>query len=164
MNGRDSAFAYHQTTAVGATAVGQVVALYDTILRDLRQALSAVEAGQIERRVNACNHALVVMGELQGVLDFERGGEAARNLNNFYNVTRAMTTHASMTSSREEFQEVIGMFARLRAAWSQVERSVAPSEPKNRQRISSKAQTAIAQSAAVPAQGSEGSGNGGWKA
>jgi flagellin-specific chaperone FliS len=48
--------------------VGQVVALYDIIVRDLRRAVEAIDAKQIEARVNASNHALMVIGELQGVL------------------------------------------------------------------------------------------------
>src|SRR5208282_1182279 len=75
MNSHESASAYHQSAAFGATAVGQIIALYDRILRDLRQALAAVESARIEERVNSTNHALVVIGELQGVLDLERGGE-----------------------------------------------------------------------------------------
>src|SRR5208283_4689994 len=119
------------------------VALYDTILRDLHRGIAAIEAGQIEKRVNATNHALTVIGELQGVLDFERGGEAARNLSNFYSVTRSMILEASMTSSREKFKELTAMFTRLRAAWSQVERTLAPSSESTQEyRISSKAPAA----------------------
>ena len=69
MSPNDSAFAYHQSTAFGAAALGQVIALYDTILRDFHRAMAAIGAGQIEKRVNALNHALIVVGELQGVLD-----------------------------------------------------------------------------------------------
>src|SRR5271157_5817452 len=101
MTAHDSAFAYHQSSAFGASPVGQVVALYDTILRDLHRATAAIDTGEIEKRCNSINHALTVIGELQGVLDFERGGEPAQNLNNFYNVTRVMITQAGVTSSRE---------------------------------------------------------------
>src|SRR5882672_157839 len=79
MNILDTAIAYQQSTASAASSVGQVVALYDRILRDIRGAISAIGAGQIENRVNSLNHALTIIGELQGVLDHERGGEAARN-------------------------------------------------------------------------------------
>jgi flagellin-specific chaperone FliS len=40
--------------------------------------------------VNALNHALIVLGELQGVLDYERGGQVARNLSDFYTVGRVL--------------------------------------------------------------------------
>ena len=39
MNILDTAFAYQQSTASAASSVGQVVALYDRILRDLRGAI-----------------------------------------------------------------------------------------------------------------------------
>jgi flagellar secretion chaperone FliS len=171
MSSRDSAFTYQHATAVSATPVGQVVALYDVILRDLRQAMAAVEAGQIERRVNLTNHALLIVGELQGVLDFDRGGEAARNLNNFYTVMRPLITEASMTSSCEKFQDLIEKFARLRAAWSKVERTVAPSVPENRPRVYSSALPVFSQSAPhssqsvpLPSEASEDSGKGRWSA
>jgi len=164
MNAHDSAFAYHQTRAFGASPVGQVVALYDTIVRDLHGAIAAIEAGHIEKRVNAVNHALMVIGELQGVLDFERGGEAARRLNSFYNVTRAMVTEAGVMSSSEKLEELIAMFARLRAAWAQVERTLTPSEPTQEFRISSKPQAAIPQNVQVSAENSAGSVSKGWRA
>ena len=150
MSTHDSAFAYHQSSAVGASPVGQVVALYDTILRDFHRAIAAIEAGQIEKRVNAANHALMVIGELQGVLDFERGEEVARRLNSFYDVTRPMITAACNNNSREKFQELIGMYTRIRAAWSQVERSVPASEPAQRLRVSSVPQGAFSQSTPAP--------------
>jgi hypothetical protein len=74
-----------------------------------------------------------------------------------------MVTEASIHSSREKFQELIAMFARLRSAWSQVERTVAPSEPTERLRISS-TQPAFSQNAATPPENSDGSRNGGWTA
>jgi flagellar biosynthetic protein FliS len=159
----DSASAYRQFAAFGASAVGQVIALYDAILRDFHRAVAAIEAGQIEQRVNAANHALIVIGELQGVLDFARGGQAARRLNSFYNVTRAMTTEAAVMNSRKKFQELISMFARLRAAWSQVERTVYPSQPTERLRICSSPQATFPQKDPPP-ENSGSSGGGGWSA
>jgi len=163
MSTLDSAFAYQQSSAVGASAVGQVIALYDRVLRDLRQAIQAVEDRQIENRVNALNHALTIVGELQGVLDFERGGEAAVNLNNYYNVARAMMLKASMTSSAEALKELVAMFTRLRSAWAQVERSVTHAEPTQRLRISSRPQADFSQG--LPASSERLGGNsGGWSA
>lgn len=164
MSTQDSATAYHQTTALGASPVGQIIALYATILRDLHSAIQAFDAGDIEKRVNATNHALIVIGELQGVLDFQRGGDAARNLSDFYTVSRAMMTEASVMSSREKLMELITMFTRLRSAWSQVERTVVPSRPAQEFRISSKPQGVFSQGAPVAPEPDKSSGNGGWSA
>jgi len=159
----DSAFAYQQASASSASAVGQVVALYDRILRDLRQGIQAIEAGQVEKRVSSLNHALTVIGELQGVLDFERGGTPARNLNSFYNVTRAMLTHAGVCSSVETLQELISMFTRMRTAWTKIESTIAPAEPTKRFRISSQPQAALSQDYSVAPESAPGA-VGGWRA
>ncbi|MGA2420788.1 MAG: flagellar protein FliS [Candidatus Acidiferrum sp.] len=164
MSSRDAAFSYHHSAAVGASAVGQVVALYDAILRDLRLAMAAVEAGNIENRVNASNHALLVLGELQGVLDFARGGEPAQNLSAFYTAMRDLIVQASISSSQEKFLDLIAKFARLRAAWSHVERSVAPTVPTDRLRISTHEQRTFSPSAAPAPESAEESGSSKWHA
>jgi flagellar protein FliS len=164
MNTRDTAFAYQQSTAVAASSVGQVVALYDRILRDFRGAIAAIGAGQIENRVNSLNHALTIIGELQGVLDFQQGGEAARNLDNFYTVTRAMVTEAGVTCSVQRLQELVSMFARLRAAWAHVESTVAPLEPTQRLRVSSQPQAQHSQNVPTSPEHSSGAETGGWRA
>lgn len=164
MSSNDSAFAYHQSTAFGASALGQVIALYDTILRDFHRALAAIDAGQIEKRVNAFNHTLMVVSELQGVLDYERGGQAARNLSDFYTVARALKVQASMAGSREKLQELIAMFTTIRAAWAKAEQTIGASEPTQRLRISSDAPSALAQNAPTAAGNSDGSNSGRWSA
>lgn len=142
-----SAKAYGEMVAVSASAVGQVVALYDRILRDLHDGLAAIETGSVERRVQPLNHALTIIGELQGVLDFEQGGQPAKHLNSFYNVTRGMILEAGVNSSQEKLRELVGMFARLRAAWAQVERLAPRIEVSERVRITGAAVETVEQGA-----------------
>lgn len=162
MNTRDTVFAYQQCSGSSASAVGQVVALYDRILRDVHQGILAIAAGQVEKRVNSVNHALTIIGELQGVLDFERGGTPAQNLNNFYNVARAMLTQAGVSCSVEALQEVISMFTRMRAAWAKIEPSVA-AEPSQRLRISSQRQGGAPQDYPAASENAGSTGEG-WRA
>lgn len=164
MNTRDTAVAYQQSTAFAASSVGQVVALYDRILRDFRNAIAAIGSGEIEHRVNSLNHALTIIGELQGVLDYERGGEAARRLNSFYTVTRGMVLEAGVKCSVDMLQELVAMFARLRAAWAHVEQTVVPSEPTQRLRVSSQTQPQHAQNISPSPEHSTGTETGGWRA
>jgi flagellar secretion chaperone FliS len=133
---KDTALAYRQFAALGASPVEQVVALYDGIIRDFHTCIAGISAGQIEKRVKSSNHALTIIGELQGVLDFAQGGDVARNLNHFYNVTRPMVVQASMANSSEKFQELIGMYSRIRAAWAHVASTLpaSASEPGDRPR------------------------------
>ncbi len=112
---------YQQLAARGASPVGLVVSLYDTILRDFRRAQAALLAGNVERRVFELNHALTVIAHLQSVLNHERGGEAAKNFDHFYQVTRAMILDANVCCTPESLQKLIDMYISLRQAWQQIE-------------------------------------------
>jgi flagellar protein FliS len=125
MNDNGAAFAYRETTAQSASAVGRVVALFDTILRDFQRALVAIDEGKIEARVFELNHALTVIGELQGVLDYQRGGEAARRFERFYNVARALIMNANAQVSHGSVLELIELFKPIRQAWQEVDQKLA---------------------------------------
>jgi flagellar secretion chaperone FliS len=125
MNETNAAFAYQQSSARSATPVGQVVALYDTILRDFRRANEAQAAGNVENRVLELNHTLAVIGHLRGVLDHERGGEAAKRLERFYEVTHAMILQASVSGERETVNKLIELYSSLRQAWQLCEKQIA---------------------------------------
>jgi len=115
---------YNQGSAHGASPLGLVVALYDTILRDLSRASEAVAQGNIEKRTFELNHALRVIAELENVLDFEQGGDAAKRLKNFYVVTRGMILDASVKNSREALSQLWDIFATMRKAWNEAEQKM----------------------------------------
>lgn len=113
--------AYQQASAHGASPVGLVLSLYDTILRDFRRADAAMAQGNVETRVFELNHALTVIAHLQSVLDFERGGDAAKRFSNFYEVTRGMILSVNVDAKRETLQKLIEMYSSMRQAWQQAE-------------------------------------------
>jgi flagellar secretion chaperone FliS len=120
----DIAGLYSQNNVQGASPLGLVVALYDTILRDLRRASDAIARGDIEKRTFELNHALRVIAELENVLDFERGGDPAKRLKSFYVTTRGMILNASVKNSREDLSQLWEIFATVRKAWSQAEQKM----------------------------------------
>lgn len=116
--------AYREGAARGATAVGQVVLLYEQMLKDLRLAVLAIEANQIEERTKAINHALLVVSHLQGSLNFELGGAVAPNLERYYNMVRRRLMEAQLQASKEILNEQIVLLLDLRDAWIAVDRSI----------------------------------------
>ncbi|MBZ5642912.1 MAG: flagellar export chaperone FliS [Acidobacteriia bacterium] len=113
----DPTLTYRQVSASGATPIGQVLSLYDTILRDFLRAISAIQAGDVETRVFELNHALLVIAHLQNVLDFERGGEAAKHFELFYTVARGMIVQANIAATPKAIEELIDLFGGIRQAW-----------------------------------------------
>jgi flagellar secretion chaperone FliS len=112
---------YLQAAARGATPIGQVIALYDTILGDFVRALAALQAGDVETCVFELNHALLVIAHLQSVLNHERSGEAAKHFDRFYSVTRGMIVEANIRATPEAPEELINLYGGLRGAWYQAE-------------------------------------------
>jgi flagellar protein FliS len=117
----DPTLSYQFASACGASPIGHIIALYDTILRDFRRALAALQAKDIEARVFELNHAIVVIGHLQYVLDYERGGEPAKHFADFYTVTRGMILQANIKATPEPIEELIELYSGVRQAWHQAE-------------------------------------------
>jgi flagellar protein FliS len=115
----DPTLSYQQASARGASPIGQVVSLYDTILRDFIRALAAAQAGDVETRVFELNHALLVIAHLQSVLDHERGEEAAKHFERFYSVTRWKIVEANIQATPAALEELINLYGGVRQAWYQ---------------------------------------------
>lgn len=116
--------AYTETAVRGATPIGLIVMLHDAALKSLRDGHQAVRQGQIEQRTRALNHVLAIVAELQGSLDFEKGGDVAARLQRFYEVARAKVLEASIKASGEILERLANQFAQQRDAWRQVEATV----------------------------------------
>ena|ERR1700676_4657864 len=122
--------AYREAGAHGATGVRLVVLMYEQMIQDLSKAAQAMEQNNIEYRTDRINHALDVLCVLEGTLDFERGGQVARNLEGFYKILRANLWTAQLHMSKEMLiGQITDLFA-LREAWAEVDRASADLAPK----------------------------------
>ena len=125
MTMRDPARMYRESAVRGASPIGLIVILYEEIVRSIRKAVRAFDAGDIESRGRALTHAIEVIGYLQSVLDFEKGGDVARNLSDFYNFMRGKLFEAHIQPTHNSLEMMATEFAKLAAAWQQAERSLA---------------------------------------
>lgn len=129
MNTANPRLAYRQAAIEAATPLGLVVILYDLAIEDFRKAIAAIGAGDIEARTAALQHALSVLEQLQGRLEFEKGGEAAQQLDRFYSMVRGKILEAQIKCSAAVLEEVMGFMTDLRSAWKQAEQNSAPAAP-----------------------------------
>jgi flagellar protein FliS len=83
--------------------------------------VAALQAGDVETRVQELNHALLVIAHLQNVLNFERGGEAAQQLERFYGVTRGLIVDANSQGTSKPIEELVELYGGLREAWHQAD-------------------------------------------
>ena len=117
---------YQDSAVRGATPIELVVLLYDSAIEDMRRALAAMKKGEIEARSAAVGHALMVLQQLQGTLDFERGGAAAKQFEQFYSLVRAKLLEAQIRSSPDLMQQQIRFLSEVRDCWTQAKRLLQP--------------------------------------
>jgi flagellar secretion chaperone FliS len=117
---------YLDSSVRGAAPIDLVVILYDSAIDDMRRALTAMENGDVESRSAEVGHALIVLQQLQGTLDFERGGAAAKQFEQFYNLIRAKLLEAQMRGSADLLRQQIRFMAEVRDCWTQAKRLLQP--------------------------------------
>ncbi len=125
----DARSSYREASVRGASPVRLVISLYEQVIEDLRRAVIALEKGAIEIRTREINHALMVIAQLQGSLDMERGGEVAKNLARFYGQVRAGLAEAQRQQSASLLEQQISQLVVVHEAWLEVERATAIPNP-----------------------------------
>jgi flagellar protein FliS len=120
---------YREIAADSGTPLHGVVLLYEQAIEDIRRAVAALHRGDIEVRTSELNHALLVVGQLQSVLDMERGGDVARNLDRFYSLLRIRLLEAQVRVSATILEEQMKLLLLVREAWVELERTTRPTLP-----------------------------------
>jgi len=113
--------AYRIQSAQNVSPVRLVVMLYEQLVSDLQAALSAHERGDIAARASEVDHALLVVGQLQGTLNMEQGGEVARHLDKFYDLLRFSLLASDFASIPAVLRKQIANLLHLRDGWIQVD-------------------------------------------
>lgn len=121
----DARTSYREAAIRGANPVRLVICLYEQAIEDLRRALIALEKNDIEARTREINHALMVLAQLQGSLDLERGADVARNLQRFYSLVRAGLVEAQRQQSARILERQISQLVLVYEGWLEVEHATA---------------------------------------
>ena len=65
----ETGLSYRRVAIAGATTIGLMIALFDTLVGDLRRAAAALRKGDIETRCREMNHAALVISQLESWID-----------------------------------------------------------------------------------------------
>jgi flagellar secretion chaperone FliS len=104
----------------GASGVELTIALYDGIIRFMRDAIEAVERKEVEQRRWAVKRAMDIVIHLQATLNKDVGGKPAEALSDFYVAMFALMLQGSQANSRKKFEQVIANVRNVRDAWKRV--------------------------------------------
>ena len=130
-------FAYQEMEATGSSGVQLVVMLYDGAIRFLNDASNSVRQKDLQGKIVAVDRALAIIGELQGTLRMEEGGEIAKSLDTLYTYMTNRILDGSMKLDTRPFDEVVKLLTNLNGAWKTI------AQPKH-------SQDALPQNASAP--------------
>jgi flagellar protein FliS len=121
---------YRKSAIEGASSIGLIIALFDTLAGDLRRAAAAIRKNDIEKRCKELDHASLVLGQLASWVDMDKGGDSAQTLSRFYAILRATMMEASITQSATVLDAQIDTILQVRSAWQKLDNAPqGPPEP-----------------------------------
>ena len=117
-----------------------VVMCYEGAISNLKTAQEKYGAGEYEAKAKAVQKVQDILALLVQSLDFEKGGEIARNLNSLYTYMLRRIIEGDLKRDMQAFDEVILMLQELVSAWREIgassqgvpERGVEEGEPQTR--------------------------------
>lgn len=108
---------YHEMAVQTASPVEVVIMLCDVLVKDLKEVAAAIHIRDIEERVKKSNHALDVLKELDLMLDFENGGQTAKELARVYSYVRAKLLECQFKLDRSIIERQAEFISQIRQAW-----------------------------------------------
>src|SRR5919106_6948196 len=95
----------------------QIVMLYDGAMKFLRLTAVDIETGDVNKKGEHVNRALDILNYLQGILDFESGGDVAQSLDKLYMLVSMKVLRASARLDASGMRSAAELLAPLRDSW-----------------------------------------------
>jgi len=115
---------YRSVSAHGAVADADPHALaltvMDAALARLSAARSCIEHKEIRRKAGLLHSAVILIAELRGSLDLNRGGQLAQNLSDLYDYMTRRLIHANLNNDVAAVAEVGSLLREIRDAWAAI--------------------------------------------
>ena len=94
--------------------------MYEGCLKFLKQAHDALENKDIPKFARALSKSQAIIAELMNTLDFEKGGDIARDLDRLYDFMLFYLTEANLHKDVKKIKRVIGMVETISAAYHEI--------------------------------------------
>ncbi len=120
---QDPSGAYQSTGAYGALyadAHTLITQMLDGAMTRIAQARGAIEREDVAAKGELISHAINIIGSLEACLDYDKGGEIAKNLGQLYEYMILTLTQGNIRNDRSKLDEVIGLLLEIKSAWVQI--------------------------------------------
>jgi flagellar protein FliS len=117
MAGNFGANQYKQTSIKTANRGQILIMLYESAIRNVKKASECIDRNDISGKGMAIVKAHDIVNELNNTLDFETGGEIAKNLERLYMFMSEQLIKANLENKKEPLQQVQKLMETLLEGW-----------------------------------------------
>lgn len=110
---------YQKSEVLTADPMRLVLMCYKATIKNLKSAKVKYQEKEFEAKAKAIQKAVDLISELILGLDFEKGGNIARNLSALYHYMIRQINLGDVNEELGKFDEVIGLLSELEDAWKQ---------------------------------------------
>ena len=111
---------YQQTQIMTSSSVQIIVLLYDAAIQSIESARAGIESNNLPEKGRTIGKAISIVGELNSVLDFERGGDIATSLRRLYEYMLAELVTANIRNDARYLAGPLRCLITLREGWQEV--------------------------------------------
>jgi flagellar protein FliS len=112
---------YRSISAHGAVADADphalVLTVMDAALGRIGAARACVERKETRRIASLLHSSVILIAELRGSLDLQKGAPLAQNLSDLYEYMTRRLMHANLNSDAAAMTEVLSLLSEIRGAW-----------------------------------------------
>lgn len=117
MSGNYGANQYKQTAVKTANRGQILIMLYEAAIQNVKKATLALDKRDLAAKGTAIGKTHDILNELLNTLDFNIGGEIARNLERLYNFMTEQLVKANAENSKEPLQHIQRLLENLLEGW-----------------------------------------------
>lgn len=120
---------YKKTSVETASREQILLMLYQAAIKNCKKAMEAIEAKNVAKKGEYIGKLQDIIVELSNSLDFEVGGEVAKELNSLYDYMMFATTQANIKIDKQPLEGVLRVLNTLYEGWSEAVKSLRPTNP-----------------------------------
>ena len=111
---------YRLQEIMTAPPAERILKLYEGARHFLLKAIDAIEQGDVSARYNANQRAANIIVHLRDILELEKGGEIAENLNRLYGFCLDRLVDTDLKNDAQAPKDVIDVLAPMEASWREL--------------------------------------------
>ena len=122
--------AYKKTSVQTASKEQILLMLYQAAIKNCKKAIEAIENGEIAKKGESIGKLQDIVIELNNSLDFEVGGDVARELSALYDYVLYSSTQANIKIEKEPLEGCLSVLKTLYNGWNEAIKSLKTNEAK----------------------------------